>query len=57
LQRTVVWRGTTVASSVQCLHWCLFSSFSPRMRWCRVMLDVLFACVVSIRTTNVLHLL
>jgi hypothetical protein len=33
-----------VASLVQ--SWCLFSGFSPRMRWCRVTLGVLFVCIV-----------
>jgi hypothetical protein len=45
-QRAAVRSGTTVASSA----WSFvpFSCFSPRMRWCRVLLGVLLACVVVV---------
>jgi hypothetical protein len=40
------WRGETLATSVQLLV--ASFSFSPRLRWCRVLLGALFACVVVV---------
>jgi hypothetical protein len=59
-QRAAVRSGTTVASSAR--SFVPFSCFSPRMRWCRVLLGVFLACVIvvvlaSARDVNLLLLL
>jgi hypothetical protein len=46
LQRAAVRRGIMVASSAR--SFVPFSCFSPRMRWCRVSLGVLLACIVVV---------
>jgi hypothetical protein len=40
------WRGTALATR-RSSGWRTFG-FSPRLRWCRVLLGVLFACIVCV---------